>query len=165
MAGYRLEERHLIIRLDLEDNIYLFKTDYLQKVLEHIDLLARSSIRTDRKTMIDSVKELFDEDEQTVEALINIPATGIESYTFEDGAYYVHGINNSHVQVCSVCCIAHLVDTATNHNQGTYFCSDYCEQTDKDPLLLSGVDRRQSPQQPFLGQDAGGAGRLCRRRV
>ena len=125
-----LEEQGRIVRIDVGEKAYVFDPLYFERVMEKIEIVSTSDTRVSRQKMISGVKEVFGEDEKTVEALINIPESGIESYTFADGIFYVNGVNDDCVKTCSVCGIAELVSPNANMNDGTYVCSDYCKETE-----------------------------------
>ena len=125
-----LEEQGKVIRIEADGNSYVFDPDYLEKVMERVDEVARSDVRVERRQMIDGVKKLFNEDDRPVEALINLPETGVVSYTFDDGVYYVHGINRDRVRICPVCGVAELASDSGKQENDQYFCSDYCRKTE-----------------------------------
>ena len=125
-----LEDQRQIFLIQLGDIEFIFSPDYLEKVMEQVDSVAKSEIRVSREKIITGVKKVFNEEESVIEALINLPDTGIETYTFQDGSYYVHGNNDDHIRVCTTCCIAEVVNPEDTKNDNTYFCSDYCRETD-----------------------------------
>lgn len=126
-----LEEQGKVIRIEADGNSYVFDPDHLERVMERVDEVARSDVRVERRQMIDGVKKLFDEDDRAVEALVNLPETGVVSYTFDDGIYYVHGINRDRVQICPVCGVAELANDSEKQENAQYFCSDYCRKTEQ----------------------------------
>lgn len=150
----RAEERCEFIRLPLGEIVMVFKPSFLEKTLEALDEKARSETRIGRQALIDFVKDATGMENLQADNFINLPNNGIETYSFDDGIYYVHGINNDRIRVCASCGIASFVDGDGNSEKeedGEYFCSDYCRETEKlcgkiiedlraDKFVKAGVD-------------------------
>lgn len=130
----RAEERGEFIRFPLGDISMVFEPTFLEKALEALDAKAKSEVRIKRQDLIDFVKTTTGMEDLQADNFINLPDSGIEAYSFDDGTYYVHGINNDKIRVCASCGIASFVnsDSASEKNdEGEYYCSDYCRETEE----------------------------------
>lgn len=153
-----MEEQKQIFLIQLGNTDFVFTPAFLEKVMVQLDSAAKSEIRISREKLISEIKKIFNEEDEVIETLINFPDTGIESYTFQDGTYYVHGINDDYVRVCSSCCIAEIVDPDDTMNDGTYFCSDYCKETDKQcEKLIQDLRKKRFEEADIEAASFGGA--------
>lgn len=126
----KLEEKCEFVRLQLGEISMVFTPPFLEKSLEDLDVKAKSEKRIGRQALIDFVKSSTGMEDLQSENFINLPDSGIDAYPFDDGMYYVHGINNDRLRICSSCGIAAFVDNEVDV-EGEYFCSDYCRETDE----------------------------------
>lgn len=136
VGGYldRAEERCEFVRFPLGEITMVFEPAFLEKTLEDLDAKARSETRISRQSLIDFVKDATGMEDLQADNFINLPDSGIEAYSFDDGIYYVHGINNDKIRVCTSCGIASSVDDgdiAAKGGDGEYYCSDYCRETEE----------------------------------
>lgn len=131
VSGYldRLVEREEVVRLDVGGGVAVFSACDLSLALNGLRSAARKMVRMKGEDVKSLVKARVGDDDELAEAIVNMPSSGLEPYTFEDGTYYVHGINNDRVRVCAGCGIAELVDDESA--EGEYYCSDYCRETEE----------------------------------
>lgn len=131
VSGYvdMLADQGKLVRLDLGGIGAVFSPKCLADALGKIDEAARGSVRVKIDELKSAVKAVIGDQDDIAEGMINLPDAGLESYVFEDGSYYVHGINNDRVRVCAGCGIAELVDDESA--EGEYYCSDYCRETEE----------------------------------
>lgn len=129
----RSEERCEFVRLPLGEITMIFEPSFLDKSLADLDAKAKSETRISRQELIDFVKSTTGMEDLQADNFINLPDSGIEAYSFDDGTYYIHGINNDRVKVCASCGIATFVDpdvSDDNDSNAEYYCSDYCRETE-----------------------------------
>lgn len=131
VRGYvdMLASKGKLVRMDLGGLNAVFSPDCLALALERLDEVARGDIRVKFDDLKAAVESAIGNEDEIADGLINIPDVGLESYTFNDGAYYVHGINNDRVRVCAGCGIAEIVDDESL--SGEYYCSEYCRETEE----------------------------------
>ena len=127
---HNLEDNGELVRLNLDGRPYLFAPDFLENVFEHVEHEATCKERVPRQELIDAVKKDLNADDEVAEAFVNMPENEIEPYTFEDGPHYVHGLHNDKVRVCASCGMAFRVDDESD-DEGEYFCSPYCRETEE----------------------------------
>ncbi len=123
------ESKGEIIRMHLGSITMVFEPKCLESALEKLDNAAKSETRVAREILLKSVQEDTGMSDDIAENFINLPECGLETYTFADGTYYVHGINNDRVCVCASCGIAEIVNDESA--EGEFFCSDYCRETEE----------------------------------
>lgn len=131
-----LEDKGEITSVDLDGRTVVFKPDCLRSAVARMEALAASADRISRSEMAEGLQEVLPLDERNIDAFVRAYGTGIESYTFADGNYYVSERNNSRIRVCRSCGLAEMYSEA-NGNDGVdksgenHFCSDYCRETDE----------------------------------
>ena len=129
-----LERKGEIVCSDLDDRMFVFKPDCLRSVVARMEALSQSGERVSREEMTKGLKEVFPTDSRNVDAFVRSYGSGMGSYAFADGVYYVGGENKHRVRVCQVCGLAAMSGETdgTDNRDGAgneYFCGDYCRET------------------------------------
>ena len=124
-----LENKEIFTTISLTDKEYWFSTSLLKSLK---DLIEKHSVEHLKSTQDDLTKLLSPELPLSKDELADFilqPFNRLDRYNFDDGQFYVHGLNRDRILVCSVCgrtCIAEDDYVA----EGEFFCSDYCRETD-----------------------------------
>lgn len=125
-----MSERGCVVRLRLGDKWVLFDPDYLEKISNHLDSVAKRQTVISHVNLLSEMKKVYNAEDEDILAFASQEEHGVQSYTFEDGAGYVHGENVDKIKVCAACGIAHLKEDGEK-DDGEYFCSDICRKTEE----------------------------------
>lgn len=122
--------RGCVVRLRLGDKWVLFDPAYLGKISDLLDSVARRQTVIPPADLLAEMKKVYNAEDEDILTFASQEEHGVQSYTFEDGAGFVHGENVDKIKVCSACGIAHLKADG-EADDGEYFCSDICRQTEE----------------------------------